>query len=93
MNKGTYRSFQNNGLYVIPVSSRSKDPMFPFASAPVEAALSGPAFTPNEQTLFLSVRHPGEASQGSSQPTSKWPHRSGDRIPRSALVAVTRPIL
>jgi secreted PhoX family phosphatase len=34
-----------------------------FASAPVEAELTGPAFTPDGKTLFLAVQHPGEETE------------------------------
>ena len=33
---------------------------FQFASAPVEAEMTGPCFTQDETTLFLAVQHPGE---------------------------------
>lgn len=52
------------------------------------AALTGPYFTPDERTLFLSIQHPGENTTDVSKPTSKWPHRQGDNIPREAVVAI-----
>ncbi|WP_409342789.1 PhoX family protein [Paenibacillus sp. MBLB4367] len=88
LSKGSFRSFQNNGIYVLPLEQEDES-VSQFASAPVEAALAAPTFTPNEQTLFISVLHPGDASKDKSHPSSLWPHRSGDSIPRSALVAVT----
>ena len=33
---------------------------YQFASAPVEAEMTGPCFTQDETTLFLAVQHPGE---------------------------------
>ncbi|WP_126424737.1 PhoX family protein [Brevibacillus marinus] len=89
MNKGVFAHFANNGVYVIPTSGEHQGEAFQFASAPVDAELTGPWFTPDEQTLFLSVQHPGEQSKSLSELTSMWPHRPGDTIPRPAVVAIT----
>src|SRR5690606_3108402 len=89
MNKGVYTSFMNNGLFVIPTSGPSKAQALQFASGPVECELTGPFFTPDEMTLFLSIQHPGENTTDLSKPTSLWPHRPGDKIPREAVVAIS----
>jgi secreted PhoX family phosphatase len=68
------------------VSSASGGDVFQFASGPVESELTGPYFTPDGKTLFLSVQHPGEESESKDEPTSTWP--DGD-IPRPAVVAIT----
>ena len=51
--------------------------------------MTGPCFTPDETTLFLSVQHPGEGSKDAKKPTSMWPHRKGDTMPRPSVVAIT----
>lgn len=89
LNKGVHKSFGNNGMYVIPTSGPNAGEVFQFASAPVEAELTGPWFTPDERTLFLSVQHPGEETEDVTKPTSMWPHRKGDTMPRPAVVAIT----
>jgi uncharacterized protein len=89
INKGVYTSFKNNGLFVIPTHGPSKGIAMQFASAPTDAELTGPFFTPNEQTLFLSAQHPGENTTDISKPTSMWPHRNGDKIPRCGVVAIS----
>ncbi|MFC0333518.1 PhoX family protein [Paenibacillus sepulcri] len=88
-NKGVYKSFMNNGLFVIPTSGPSKGIALQFASAPVESEMTGPFFTPDEQTLFLSIQHPGEETKDLQKPTSRWPHRSGDPKARAAVVAIS----
>ncbi|MFB9327296.1 PhoX family phosphatase [Paenibacillus aurantiacus] len=88
-NKGVHKSFMNNGLFVIPTSGSAKGKALQFASAPVESELTGPFFTPDESTLFLSVQHPGENTTDLSKPTSLWPHRSGDKIARCGVVAIS----
>ncbi|WP_188891997.1 PhoX family protein [Paenibacillus radicis (ex Gao et al. 2016)] len=88
-NKGIHKSFMNNGLFVIPTSGPDKGKALQFASGPVECELTGPFFTPDEQTLFLSVQHPGENTKDLSNPTSTWPHRAGEKMARCAVVAVS----
>ncbi|MDQ1909271.1 DUF839 domain-containing protein [Paenibacillus sp. GD4] len=88
MHKGVHTPFKNNGLFVIPTHGPSKGIALQFASAPIDSELTGPFFTPNEQTLFLSVQHPGENTTEVSKPTSLWPHRDGDKIPRCGVVAI-----
>jgi secreted PhoX family phosphatase len=88
LNSGIYKTFKNNGAFVMPseVSSASGGDVCQFASDPVESELTGPYFTPDGKTLFLSVQHPGEESESKDEPTSTWP--DGD-IPRPAVVAIT----
>ena len=64
----------------------SSGDVFQFASAPVQAELTGPAFTPDGKTLFLAVQHPGEESESTDNPTSTWP--GGDE-PKPTLFAIT----
>lgn len=87
-NKGVYKTFQNNGLFVVPTHGPAKAEALQFASAPVESELTGPFFTPDENTLFLSVQHPGEMTTDLNKPTSLWPHRPGDPIARCGVVAI-----
>lgn len=89
LNSGIYKHFANNGMFVIPTIGENIGEAFQFASAPVEAEMTGPSFTPNETTLFLSIQHPGEETEDLKKPTSMWPHRKGDTIPRPGVVAIT----
>jgi secreted PhoX family phosphatase len=89
MNKGVFTEFKNNGMYVIPTNGPAKGEAMQFASAPHDAELTGPWFTPDERTLFLAIQHPGEESEDAANPTSMWPHRAGDTMPRPAVVAIT----
>ncbi|WP_045522597.1 PhoX family protein [Neobacillus niacini] len=89
LNKDAWTSFGNNGMFVIPTIGSDKGIAFQFASAPAEAELTGPSFTPDEKTLFLSIQHPGEETKDKNNPTSTWPHRIGEKTPRPAVVAIT----
>ena len=86
---GIYTSFKNNGAFVMPKGiegGATAANVFQFASAPVQAELTGPAFTPDGKTLFLAVQHPGEETEDPKEPTSTWP--DGDE-PKSSVVAIT----
>lgn len=87
MHKAPYEAFGNNGLFYVPLLGPDAGRAFLVATAPVDAELTGPRFTPDGRTLFLSVQHPGENSRSLSDPSSQWPDGAG-RLPRSAVVAV-----
>jgi secreted PhoX family phosphatase len=87
INKGAYRPFLNNGLYMIPTEGHYRGKAMQFASAPVEAELTGTWLAPDGETLFMSVQHPGEESVDVNNPTSRWPF---GEIPRPSVVAITR---
>lgn len=87
MHKGAMKSFGNNGLFVVPTEGDHAGDAFQFASGPPGSELTGPCFTPNGDTLFLSVQHPGE--EGGK---SVWPpkNKGGDgKLPYPAVVAIT----
>ena len=83
-----YLAFKNNSLFVIPRFGDDAGKVFRVASAPRDAELTGPWFSPDGKTLFLSVQHPGEQTKDINNPTSKWPFDK-DNIPKPAVVAVT----
>ena len=72
MNKkdNQYTSFKNNALYVIPRHGKDAGNVIRVASAPKDAELTGPWFSPDGKTLFLSVQHPGEQTKDVNNPTS-----------------------
>jgi secreted PhoX family phosphatase len=88
LNRGAYKTFGNNGIYVVPTRGPSAGDAFQFASGPVECELTGPCFSEDWQTLFLSVQHPGEESKDLASLTSHWPG-GGKSVPRPAVVAIS----
>lgn len=82
-----YMPFKNNGLFVIPRYGDDAGKVIRVASAPKDAELTGPWFSPDGKTLFLSVQHPGEQTKDTNNPTSTWPF-DADNIPKSAVVAI-----
>jgi hypothetical protein len=87
-NIGPYKSFGNNGLYMVPTIGESAGDAYQFASGPVGAELTGPWFIEDESVLFLSVQHPGEGSESLDKLTSHWPD-GGKAIPKPSVVAIT----
>ncbi len=90
-----YTAFQNNGMFFIPASGPDAGVPRQFASGPCESELTGPSWTPDRQTLFLSVQHPGEGSgmrtAGMVAPRgSNWPGGHPADPPRPGVVAIRR---
>lgn len=92
MNKAPYEKFKNNGLFVIPMSGKNAGKVIQVASAPKDAEFTGPKFSPDGKTLFLSVQHPGEKSKSLDNTTSNWP-QGGNNMPKPSVVMITGDLL
>jgi len=91
-NKPPFESFGNNGLYLVPRSGPQAGQVIPVASAPIDAELTGPYFSPDGKTLFLSVQHPGEKSKSLDELSSNWPE-GGNNIPKPSVVCISGLLL
>ena len=80
----------NNSLYAAQASGPNRGATRCFFNGPIGCEITGPCFTPDGKTLFLSIQHPGD-SQGSTydKPSTRWPDFRADTPPRSAVVAIT----
>ena len=87
--KGPYKGFGHNGLFLIPAHGPHQGQVIQMASAPKEAEFTGPCFSPDGKTLFLSVQHPGELTQTPSRPTGRWPGPD----PRPSVIQISGPLL
>jgi secreted PhoX family phosphatase len=85
--KGIYAFQGNNGMFFFRTGGPYAGIAYQFASGPNEAEMTGPAWTPDGRTLFLSVQHPGEESNSMEELSSHWP-KGGSELPRPAVVAI-----
>lgn len=92
MNEYFYKDFGNNGLFYVPTSGEDKGVVYQIASCPTDAEFTGPCFSDDFKTLFLSVQHPGNSSNEENGYTSTWPDGEG-KIPRSTVIAISGPLL
>ncbi|MCI0599661.1 MAG: PhoX family phosphatase [Beijerinckiaceae bacterium] len=78
-----------DGLWAIETGGPARGTAKHFFRVPTDAELCGPCFTPDLETLFLSVQHPGEDSTFDA-PTTRWPDFKPGMPPRPAVVAITK---
>lgn len=72
--------FGNNTTWFIPTSGPNAGLAYPFAIGPMETETCGPFFTPDQQTLFISLQHPGERN-GQRQNGAAEVHKFAIRLP------------
>lgn len=87
---GNYEGFGNNSLFVFLRSGTHAGKIIRVANAPVDAELTGPCFSPDYKTLFLSVQHPGETSKSLDKLTSQWPDGG---IPKPVVITLEGELL
>jgi hypothetical protein len=83
---GTQPGDNNNGCFVCPTQGPERGAVRQFMCGPVGAEICGCQFTPDAQTLLLTIQHPG--SGGSVERSiSHWPD-GGNALPRASLIAI-----
>jgi secreted PhoX family phosphatase len=83
--KKPYKTFGNNGIFVIPTSGKKSGNVIQIASGPNDSEFTGLKFSPDQKTLFASVQHPGEGTKDLAKPTSTWPTGS---LPKPTVIAI-----
>jgi secreted PhoX family phosphatase len=77
----------NDGIFAVPVAGEERGFLRRFLQAPIEAEVVGPEFTPDGQTLFCGIQHPGEKGT-LVNPTSTWP--DGTSPARPSVIAIVK---
>jgi uncharacterized protein len=89
LGKGSQRHFKKNGLFKVEFDSSGNPVAIPLLFAPFEAEVTGPCFSDDGTTLFVSIQHPGETSFKTKDGyTSHWPQGKGR--PKSTVIAIQR---
>lgn len=89
VNSGIYKFQGNNAMFFFNTEGPDAGKAIQFASGPVHCEMTGPTWTPDGTTMFLSLQHPGEESTALDKLTSHWPNLGGDPMPRPGVVAIT----
>jgi hypothetical protein len=63
----------NDAIYACVVEGPERGTLKPFLQVPVGAETCGPTITPDGETFFLAIQHPGEGGTYEN-PTSRWPY-------------------
>ncbi|MEE9289738.1 MAG: PhoX family phosphatase [Alphaproteobacteria bacterium] len=79
----------SDSVYAADTVGRGRGVTKLFLNGPVGCEISGPAFTPNNRTLFLAIQHPGEGSK-LKKPSTRWPDFQENMPPRPAVIAISK---
>ncbi len=86
---------RGDGLYALETEGDLRGTSKLFFRVPMGAEMCGPWFTPDGETLFLSIQHPGESEEKGApatfeRPATRWPDFDDAMPPRPSIVVVTK---
>lgn len=92
------RTGRTDGIFAIETEGGRRGTSQLFYRAPAGAEMCGPCFSPDLETLFVAVQHPGESQDDDplampstfNSPLTRWPDFDPKLPPRPAVVAITR---
>ena len=87
-----------DGIWALETEGTGRGTARHFFRVPVGAEMCGHCFTPDDETLFVAVQHPGEVTTTSNDaalgtfenPPTRWPDFKPDMPPRPSVIAITR---
>ena len=93
VNSGAYAGFGNNQMLCADPATRETRR---FLVGPNKCEITGVCVTPDEQTMFVGIQHPGErpddlpGNPGNPKEFSSWPDGTAGGRPRSSVVVITK---
>jgi uncharacterized protein len=87
---------RSDGVWAVETEGPGRGTSKCFFQVPKGAEMCGPCFTPDLETFFVAVQHPGETEKGSDvtstyeAPSTRWPDFDPATPPRPSVIAITR---
>lgn len=85
---------RTDGIWAMETSGDVRGTSKLFFACPRGAEMCGPELTPDMETFFVAVQHPGQSEDGIlstyDDPSTRWPDFKWGTPPRPAIVAITK---
>jgi secreted PhoX family phosphatase len=85
---------RNDGIWALETEGPMRGQSKHFFRTPNGAEACGPLFTPDGQTMFVAIQHPGEGDDDTpgtfEAPATRWPDFKPEMPPRPSIVAITK---